>query len=111
MEAHGIQGIVYADDTQLYKVFDQSNRDAALEACVADKKMTLNVLNDSEAEVVQFTSNFTSLSLCGTYKQEFHLSNQQWRFKTLVQNLTPTWLCQIMLYLTRYVEGPYLLLL
>ena len=65
LAAHGIEGMVYADDTQLYTFFDPSTRDTALasmEACIADiRAWTIAnklMLNDSKTEIVHLSSRF-----------------------------------------------------
>ena len=65
IHAHGLSCIIYADDTQLYITMKSSERIVAIERieqCIRDVKawMTRNflVLNDSETEVLHFTSRF-----------------------------------------------------
>ena len=65
LKAHGIEGMVYADDTQLYKVFDppsQAEAIASIEACVTDIRSwaTSNKLkiNDAKTEIVYIRSRF-----------------------------------------------------
>ena len=65
IHAHGLSCIIYADDTQLYITMKSSERIVAIEIieqCIRDVKawMTRNflVLNDSETEVLHFTSRF-----------------------------------------------------
>ena len=62
--AHGVQFVVYADDTQLYLTFQAQDREAALnkiESCIADIrswcKSNMLVLND-KTEMLYFQSHF-----------------------------------------------------
>ena len=62
---HGIDNVVYADDTQLYLTFDPEDCDAALkkmEACIADVRSWCSsnklVLNDKKTELLHFSSQF-----------------------------------------------------
>jgi hypothetical protein len=64
--SHGIQAMVYADDTQLYLCFDPADRSraiAAMERCIADVKTwaTNNklALNDAKTELIHMTSKFS----------------------------------------------------
>ena len=64
--SHGVQSLIYADDTQLYVTLDSSDRNAQitkLEECVcAVKKWTTAnklLLNENKTEVIYFTSRFT----------------------------------------------------
>ena len=63
--AHGVQFVVYADDTQLYLTFQPQDREAALnkiESCIADImswcKSNMLVLNDKKTEMLYFQSHF-----------------------------------------------------
>ena len=63
--SHGVEKMIYADDTQLYLTLRPSNRSEQLqrlENCVRDIKAwtTSNklLLNDSKTEVVQFSSRY-----------------------------------------------------
>jgi retron-type reverse transcriptase len=65
IDAHGINSIMYADDTQLYVLFHPDERDSAIskiEACVKDVKMwaikNKLALNDSKTEVILFLQDF-----------------------------------------------------
>ncbi|XP_072039525.1 uncharacterized protein [Amphiura filiformis] len=67
--AHGVQSVVYADDTQLYLTFQPQDRDMAvrkLEACISDIrswcKVNKLVLNDSKTELVHLYSKFKNTS-------------------------------------------------
>ena len=68
--SHGVDTIVYADDTQLFLTFDPKDRDEALhriEKCIEDVKRwaveNKLVLNDAKTELVHFTSRFSTSSL------------------------------------------------
>ena len=63
--AHGINAMVYADDTQLYLVLKPDNRTSSInkiEKCVQDiKAWTINnklTLNDGKTEIIHIYSNF-----------------------------------------------------
>lgn len=65
LQAHDINGMVYADDTQLYVTCDPSSRAhtlEALEACIADVRTWLIanklMLNDTKTEIIHITSRF-----------------------------------------------------
>ena len=67
LNAHGISGMVYADDTQVYIMFDPSASTqaiASIEACVSDIRAwaTSNKLkiNDAKTEIVHISSRFRS---------------------------------------------------
>lgn len=78
IKSHGIEHMIYADDTQLYLVLDPMDRGNAihrLEICIADIK-TWSVknklmLNESKTEVLHLTSRFKrsppfpNISICG----------------------------------------------
>ena len=75
IDSHGIQHVIYADDTQIFLTINSSNRTNAvksLEACVADIHCwaTENklLLNDSKTEVLHFHSKFRSFSVLPTVK-------------------------------------------
>ena len=62
---HGLQSIVYADDTQIYTTFHPEDCDTAvqkIEACVADVRSWCHenglVLNDGKTELMHFSSKF-----------------------------------------------------
>lgn len=66
IDAHGLSGMIYADDTQLYimmKPSERSNVLARLEACIRDIKIWMAenrlMLNDNKSEVLHVTSRFT----------------------------------------------------
>ena len=68
-KAHGINCVVYADDTQLYIPFASSDRELAvkkIEACITDIRSWCQrnklVLNDSKTEVIYFQSKFHTSS-------------------------------------------------
>ena len=65
IEAHGLSGMIYADDTQLYimmKPSERSNVLARLEACIRDIKIWMAenrlMLNEAKTEVLHVTSRF-----------------------------------------------------
>ena len=67
IEAHGINYMTYADDTQLYFVLNRSERSTAiskLEQCVHDVKawsiQNKLMLNDSKTEVIFVSSKFVN---------------------------------------------------
>ena len=67
IESHGIKCIFYADDSQLYLVFNPEDRDRALqklEACIADIRAWCAanklVLNDNKTELIHFASRFNT---------------------------------------------------
>ncbi|XP_072018212.1 uncharacterized protein [Amphiura filiformis] len=69
INSHGINTIVYADDTQLYLTFPQEDRDTAvsrIEKCIQDVKLwaieNKLVLNDAKTEVLHFRSRFSNTS-------------------------------------------------
>ena len=68
--SHGIENVVYADDTQLYLTFDPEDCDVALkkmEACIADIRSWCSsnklVLNDKKTELLHFSSQFRKSTL------------------------------------------------
>jgi hypothetical protein len=63
--SHGLQSVVYADDTQIYFIFNPADRRLAvqkIEACVADIRSwcqkNMLVLNDGKTELMYFSSKF-----------------------------------------------------
>ena len=65
VRAHGVNVMLYADDTQMYIMFKNTEREESLErlnACITDVKIwaTRNKLslNDAKTEVIHFTSKF-----------------------------------------------------
>ena len=65
IESHGLQSVVYADDTQIYFTFPPRDRLLAvqkIESCVADIRSWCQrnwlVLNDGKTELMYFTSKF-----------------------------------------------------
>ncbi len=74
ISAHGVNVMFYADDTQLYLIFDPVDRDHAIhvmEECIVDVKAwaleNKLVLNDAKTEFVHFKSRFsrsTAVSPC-----------------------------------------------
>ena len=65
MQSHGVQSMIYADDTQLYLIMESSDRASQvskLEDCVREvKAWTIAnklLLNDTKTEVVHLTSRF-----------------------------------------------------
>ena len=67
--AHGVQFVVYADDTQLYLTFESRDRDVALkkiERCIVDIRSWCSsnrlVLNDKKTEFIYFSSHFSNTS-------------------------------------------------
>ena len=65
ISAHGVNHVTYADDNQLYLLFDSKDRNAALNkmtACIDDIKQwaIINKLkfNDSKTEILHITSRF-----------------------------------------------------
>ena len=63
VESHGLKCVFYADDSQLYLVFNPEDRDSVLrklEACIADIRAWCAanklVLNDSKTELIHFVS-------------------------------------------------------
>lgn len=79
IKMHGVNHMIYADDTQLYLVLDPSDRDNAiqrLEMCIADvKAWSVNnklMLNESKTEVIHLTSrfkrspSFPDINICGS---------------------------------------------
>ena len=69
IKSHGLECVIYADDSQLYLSFSPKDRKLAIkkiEACIADIRAWCHlnklVLNDSKTELVYFTSKFTATS-------------------------------------------------
>jgi len=69
VEAHGIKCVFYADDSQLYLVFNPEDRDSVLrklEACIAAIRAWCAanklVLNDNKTELVHFVSRYSKSS-------------------------------------------------
>ncbi|XP_072022459.1 uncharacterized protein [Amphiura filiformis] len=69
INSHGINTIVYADDTQLYLTFPPEDRDTAvsrIEKCIQDVKLwaieNKLFLNDAKTEVLHFRSRFSNTS-------------------------------------------------
>ncbi len=69
IKAHGLECMIYADDSQIYFSFNDEDQDAAtsrIEACVADIRswMVTNKLklNDGKTEILHLSSRFTSPS-------------------------------------------------
>lgn len=67
IKAHGVDVMFYADDTQLYLIFDPANRDHAIrvmERCIAAVKAwaleNKLVLNDAKTELIHMNSRFRS---------------------------------------------------
>lgn len=67
IKAHGLECMIYADDTQIYFCFNDSEMDAAvsrIEKCIADVRswMATNKLklNDTKTEILNLTSRFTT---------------------------------------------------
>ena len=65
IESHGVNSVIYADDTQLFVTFPPKDRLQAIkkiEACIADIRSwcQLNklVLNDSKTELIYRSSKF-----------------------------------------------------
>ena len=69
IESHGIESVIYADDTQLFLTFSPEDRQQAIkkiEACITDIRSwcSINklVLNDKKTELIYCSSKFGKLS-------------------------------------------------
>ncbi len=76
--SHGLQSVVYADDTQIYFIFHRKDRLSAvqkIESCVADIRSWCQknglVLNDGKTELMYFSSKFTTTE----WKPEVKIGN------------------------------------
>ena len=80
--SHGVNVMLYADDTQMYIVFKPSEREESLEklkACITDVKIWAMKnklsLNDSKTEVIHFTSKFRrDPTLSSVYVGDCHIN-------------------------------------
>ena len=103
--AHGLQCIVYADDTQLLVTFPPEDRarESALrkmEACIADIrswcKQNMLVLNDSKTELIHFSSKYCKSTWSPELKIGDSIILPLTNFETSVQLWIRTWECRSM---------------
>ena len=102
--SHGLNDMIYADDTQLYLILDPSKRSeglSRLERCVLDVKSwavsNKLMLNDTKTEVIHMSSRFVKTSpfpslkigdsaidasLCVISRSRSHLWQQTWYERT-----------------------------
>ena len=77
LKTHGIEGMMYADDTQLYVCFDSLTKAdtlKSLENCIADVRSWLManklMFNGAKTEIIHFTSRFRRADLLSPLKIE-----------------------------------------
>ena len=104
LKVHGINGMVYADDTQLYTVFEpsaQAEAIASIESCVADIRScaTSNKLkiNDDKTEIVYIRSRVHQNRNIPSVKVGDSMIRPVDRVKDLGYTLTSTLRCLIIL--------------